>query len=225
MGGDPYILRFTMKKENSFITFINKMADLLILNLLFLICCVPVITIGPAFTALYAVSLRSVRYGDGYVVRTFFQAFKRDFLKSVVAGIIMLIMIALLVVDLFFWSVIKIPILSSIMLVVSICIGYVGLIIFLWLYPVLAKFENPFLVNLKNAAAMAVAHFFPYTFVISLILGVIAFGCYRSLAADLIMLLLGFSFLAYIFSFFFYKVFAKYIQEEPIGDNDPLYHK
>lgn len=60
-----------MPKENPVIAFLNKMADLILLNLIFLLCCIPVVTIGPAITALYAVSLRSVRYGDGYVIQTF----------------------------------------------------------------------------------------------------------------------------------------------------------
>ena len=53
-----------MPKENPVIAFLNKMADLILLNLIFLLCCIPVVTIGPAITALYAVSLRSVRYGE-----------------------------------------------------------------------------------------------------------------------------------------------------------------
>ena len=48
-----------MPKENPVIAFLNKMADLILLNLIFLLCCIPVVTIGPAITALYAVSLSS----------------------------------------------------------------------------------------------------------------------------------------------------------------------
>ena len=69
-----------MPKENPVIAFLNKMADLILLNLIFLLCCIPVVTIGPAITALYAVSLRSVRYGDGYVIQTFFRSFKQNFM-------------------------------------------------------------------------------------------------------------------------------------------------
>ena len=74
-----------MPKENPVIAFLNKMADLILLNLIFLLCCIPVVTIGPAITALYAVSLRSVRYGDGYVIQTFFRSFKQNFKQSFVA--------------------------------------------------------------------------------------------------------------------------------------------
>ena len=92
-----------MPKENPVIAFLNKMADLILLNLIFLLCCIPVVTIGPAITALYAVSLRSVRYGDGYVIQTFFRSFKQNFKQSFVVGMIGLLFVCLLVIDLFFW--------------------------------------------------------------------------------------------------------------------------
>ena len=57
-----------MPKENPVIAFLNKMADLILLNLIFLLCCIPVVTIGPAITALYAVSLRWVCYTDFFPI-------------------------------------------------------------------------------------------------------------------------------------------------------------
>ena len=189
-----------MPKENPVIAFLNKMADLILLNLIFLLCCIPVVTIGPAITALYAVSLRSVRYGDGYVIQTFFRSFKQNFKQSFVAGMIGLLMT-----------------------VVSVCVGYLVFIVFLWLFPVIAKLENPLRVQIKNAAAMAVAHFFPYTLFVSVIVLAAGYMAYTSIITDVLLLLMGFALLAYVCSFFFYKVFAKYIDEEPVGEDDPLY--
>ena len=182
-----------MPKENPVIAFLNKMADLILLNLIFLLCCIPVVTIGPAITALYAVSLRSVRYADGYVIQTFF------------------------------WRNVGPAFMSVFMTVVSVCVGYLVFIVFLWLFPVIAKLENPLRVQIKNAAAMAVAHFFPYTLFISVIVLAAGYMAYTSIITDVLLLLIGFALLAYVCSFFFYKVFAKYIDEEPAGEDDPLY--
>ena len=146
-----------MPKENPVIAFLNKMADLILLNLIFLLCCIPVVTIGPAITALYAVSLRSVRYGDGYVIQTFFRSFKQNFKQSFVAGMIGLLFVCLLFIDLFFWRNVGPAFMSVFMTVVSVCVGYLVFIVFLWLFPVIAKLENPLRVQIKNAAAMAVA--------------------------------------------------------------------
>ena len=112
---------------------------------------------------------------------------------------------------------------SVFMTVVSVCVGYLVFIVFLWLFPVIAKLENPLRVQIKNAAAMAVAHFFPYTLFISVIVLAAGYMAYTSIITDVLLLLMGFALLAYVCSFFFYKVFAKYIDEEPVGEDDPLY--
>lgn len=212
-----------MPKENPVIAFLNKMADLILLNLIFLLCCIPVVTIGPAITALYAVSLRSVRYGDGYVIQTFFRSFKQNFKQSFVAGMIGLLFVCLLFIDLFFWRNVGPAFMSVFMTVVSVCVGYLVFIVFLWLFPVIAKLENPLRVQIKNAAAMAVAHFFPYTLFVSVIVLAAGYMAYTSIITDVLLLLMGFALLAYVCSFFFYKVFTKYIDEEPVGEDDPLY--
>ena len=121
-----------MPKENPVIAFLNKMADLILLNLIFLLCCIPVVTIGPAITALYAVSLRSVRYGDGYVIQTFFRSFKQNFKQSFVVGMIGLLFVCLLVIDLFFWRNVGPAFMSVFMTVVSVCVGYLVFIVFLF---------------------------------------------------------------------------------------------
>lgn len=55
------------------IAFLNKMTDLILLNVIWLLCCLPVVTTGAATTAAYYVSITSIRCGDGYVVKRFFQ--------------------------------------------------------------------------------------------------------------------------------------------------------
>lgn len=70
-----------------------------------------------------------------------------------------LLFVCLLVIDLFFWRNVGPAFMSVFMTVVSVCVGYLVFIVFLWLFPVIAKLENPLRVQIKNAAAMAVAHF------------------------------------------------------------------
>lgn len=212
-----------MSNESPVLAFLNKMADILILNLLFLVCSLPIITIGPALSAMYAVCLRSIRYGDGYVVRGFFKSFAQNFKQSFAAWILTLLIGLLLVVDIAFWTKIDMGMMSNVMLGVSLLIALFVFMIVLWLFPVIAKIENKLFVNIKNAAAMAVGHFFPYTFICLAITLIVGYLAYTSLVVDIIMLLLGFALLAYILSFFFYKVFAKYMKEAPVGDNDLLY--
>ena len=64
--------------------FLNKVTDLLILNLVTLLLCLPVITAGAALTAMHYVLLKMVRGEEGYIVKSFFRAFKREFRQATV---------------------------------------------------------------------------------------------------------------------------------------------
>ena len=47
--------------DNKFFTFMSRVADLIILNLLCIVCCIPVVTIGPSIAAMFYVTLKMVR--------------------------------------------------------------------------------------------------------------------------------------------------------------------
>lgn len=51
--------------------FLGRVADLMILNLVTLICCLPVVTIGASLTAMHYVLLKMVRNRESYIVRSF----------------------------------------------------------------------------------------------------------------------------------------------------------
>lgn len=199
------------------------MTDLIVLNLLFLLCSIPVVTIGPAITAMYAVNLRSIRYSDGYVARMFFKSFKQNFKQSLVAWLIAMVIGIIFFLDINFWMRNDFGSLSVIMTVLSACFAFLCWIVVIWLFPLIAKTENKLTVQVKNAAAMAVGHFFPYTFLCVLILAGVFYAAYTSIAADVILLFIGCALVSYVLSFFIYKVFAKYMEEEPMGEDDPLY--
>ena len=63
--------------------------DLIVLNLLFLVCCIPVVTIGPAITALHYVTTKMAGEKDGTpVVGNFFKSFRANFRQGVLMGIL-----------------------------------------------------------------------------------------------------------------------------------------
>ena len=72
------------------VTFLTKTGELILLGLVYVLCCLPVVTMGAATTALYNTVGKSIRYGRGYPVREFFRAVKQYFKKSSIAGIILL---------------------------------------------------------------------------------------------------------------------------------------
>ena len=90
--------------ESPLMKKLGIMADLLILNLVTLVCCLPIVTAGAAFTAMHYVLLKIVRGEEGYVVKTFFRAFKENLLQGTILWIIMVIVYAALFVD---WRILR----------------------------------------------------------------------------------------------------------------------
>lgn len=198
--------------DSPVIAFLNKLTDLVLLNVLWLICSIPVITIGASATAMYYVSITSIRSGDGYVVRRFFKSFRESFRLITPVWLLMLVCGILFIGDLIFWNRVGGTI-GKVMIVVSAVIIAFLSVIGLWVFPVFAKFEGNRRSLLKNAAAFAIGYL-PYTAVIIAITAVVAYANLVSVVANSIMLFIGFALLSYVQSFFFYRVFMNHIDEK-----------
>ncbi len=194
------------------IAFLNKMTDLILLNILWIICCIPVVTAGAATTAAYYVSITSIRCGDGYVVKRFFTSFRKNFCQITPVWIGILISGFILAADMLFWYRLGSGF-AKIMFIISAVVVFLLLIWVLWIFPVFAKLEGRTRELLKNAAAFAIGYF-PYTVIVLIITGVVIYANLVSLVANSIMLFIGFALLSYIKSFFFYRVFMNHIDEK-----------
>ena len=64
--------------DNPIMQFISKIFDLVLLNLLFILFSIPVITAGASLSALYYVSLKILRGEDPYIWQNFFQSFPSE---------------------------------------------------------------------------------------------------------------------------------------------------
>lgn len=73
-----------------------KICDIVLLSALFLALCLPVITMGPAVTALYYTVVKCVRRGEPGVCRNFFRSFQKNFKVGAVSGILALLACAFL---------------------------------------------------------------------------------------------------------------------------------
>ena len=77
--------------DSKLMQILTRAGELLAVNILWAICCVPILTIGPSTTAMYVV-VRRVARGDGStVIPEFFRAFAQNFKKSFLLGLILLI--------------------------------------------------------------------------------------------------------------------------------------
>lgn len=86
-GGAAVRLNYPKKpRESRVMKYVNLGGTAIMLNLLFLLMCIPVVTIGPAFSGLYS-GVRYMIRGDG-AVRGFFEGFRTNLVRMMVAGLI-----------------------------------------------------------------------------------------------------------------------------------------
>lgn len=200
--------------DGKFWRVLTKVADIVWLNILTVLCCIPVITAGAALTALYSLTMKMVRDEEGYVTRSFFKAFGQNFLKSTVMWLIILAGTAVILADVFiignyameFFYYLLIP-------MCAITLVLLGL--FLYVFQLQAYFENTIRGTMKNALKLAVAHL-PYTllFLILQALPIVVIILAIEGYTGLVMLLVGCSGIAYICSYAYRGIFEKY-EEAP----------
>lgn len=203
--------------DNKFFVFMGRLADLCMLNILCIICCIPVVTAGASLTALYYVTLKMARNEESYIFRSFFKSFKQNFRQATVINLIMLAAAALLYLDTRITKAMADP-MGKILAMIFALFTMIYVIILLYLYPVLAKFYNSVKNTFKNALLMGIRHL-PYTFLMLavcasplLILFIPSFQVQMFLI--LVLILIGPALAAYCNSHFFVRIFDKYIPEE-----------
>lgn len=201
----------------------GKVADLCLLNLICLVCCIPIVTAGASITALYYVTLKMVRNEESYIFRSFFKSFKQNFRQATIIHLIMVAAAVLLYLDTNIVKNMGEP-MSQIMSVIFAVFTLVYAMILLYLYPILAKFYNSVKNTFTNAILMAIRHL-PYTFIMLLIcaLPVLIFfvpSLQIQMTLILLVILFGMAVIAYLNSFFLVKIFDKYIPENSEGDAD-----
>ena len=201
----------------------GKVADLCLLNLVCLACCIPIVTAGASITALYYVTLKMVRNEESYIFRSFFKSFKQNFRQATIIHLIMVAAAVLLYLDTNIVKVMGEP-MSQIMSVIFAVFTLVYAMILLYLYPILAKFYNSVKNTFTNAILMAIRHL-PYTIIMLIIceLPLLIFfvpSLQMQMTLILLLLLFGMAVIAYLNSFFLVKIFDKYIPENSEEDAD-----
>ena len=204
--------------DSKFFTFMGKVADLMILNVLCIICCIPIVTAGPAITAMFYVTLKMVRNEESYIVKGFFKSFKENLKQGILINLIMLLFGALILIDLRIMGNMEGSVYKA-LYTVFLAFGVVYIMIFLYIYPVLAKFYNSIKNTFVNALLMSIRHL-PYTFLMALVtaapVAAIIFIPSEGVQSGLMLagIMIGFSLVAYINSYFFVKIFDNYIPKE-----------
>lgn len=138
----------------SFGYFLRTMGDLMVLNWLWIVCSLPVVTIGPATCALYCVTLKVARDEDTAVIKGFFRAFRDNLKPGIILGLIALALGVISAVDAFF-ALQQEGMFRTVYLVIACIMGAVCLIFVCYTFALQAMFRNPLKTQIKNAFSLA----------------------------------------------------------------------
>ena len=150
-----------LQYDGPVVRYLSKIGDMIILNVLWLICCIPVVTAGPATTAAHYVAMKFVRDEGTSVIRMFFGSFCRNFRQGLILGLVAQVIGSVLAIDLWLILTGRIDFLPRDRLVLLTLLWlllflYIMLMIYVW--AVMARFENSIKMTVFHAVVLAIAN-------------------------------------------------------------------
>lgn len=200
--------------DGKFFGALSKLGDLVILNILFLACCLPIVTIGASMTAMYAVTKKMAEDREGYILKGFFISFKENFKQSTIMWLILLVPIVIVSFDLNISNLMKEGIAQTFFKGFLLLAWMLIMFVMIYAFALQSTFENTVKNTLKNALLISVAHTpqsLAMTFLaLSPFIALLYFGEYFGMEL-LAALLIWFSGTAYLNSLMLNKIFKKYM--------------
>lgn len=142
--------------DSKFMQVIGRVTDLILLNIVYLLTCLPIFTIGAATTALYTICFRLMREEYSGIIGPYFRAFKENFKQATLI-----------------WGVLLVAVIPAlyymyVLLALSGAMRYAGLLFILiaavvlmtasYVFPWISQFENATAQALKNALILSISH-------------------------------------------------------------------
>ena len=202
--------------DSKFWGLLDKITDIVILNFLFIVSSVPIITIGASISATYSVSLKKIKNEDISVSKEFIKKFRADFKVSTIVWILMIVVGGVLLVDFHISNLVSNGILSIILKFISTLVGVIYLFSLTYIFPIISKFDNTIKNTIINSILISIQSL-PYTiimFVMNILWIILIFSLENYFGYILFFyIIIGFGAVSYTNSIFLNKIFDKYINE------------
>lgn len=199
--------------------FLSRLCDLMILNLLCIICCLPIITAGASVTALYSVTLKMVKGEESYIFKGFFKAFKENLKISTIIWVVLALLGVLIFVDYQAAKMLPGKMQNIFKLMIGVLITFYAMTL-TYVFPYIARFENTIFNTVKNSILISILNLPNTILLLSIPVGAAFLTLYNGttiMYGSLFWVLVGFSTIAYCNSVVLRKVFVKY---EPTEDTE-----
>lgn len=207
--------------DSKFMQAMSRLGDLIVLNCVFLLTCIPVFTVGPALTALYTAAFRIGTDREGSTLGCYFRAFRKNFRQSTLLWLLVLAVGVCLVTDVMLFARMTGPLrllyipASVMLLLLELAAGC--------LFPLLSQFNETGRQALKNALLLSIGYL-PRSLMIALLnvfpFGVLLYSLLLFLKAGFLWVFLYFSAAAYFNALLLKKVFAPFRDGD--GGEEPL---
>ncbi len=142
--------------DNPFMQFLSRVGELVILNFIFMLCCIPVVTAGAAAAALQKAA-QSILYEEEVpITQVYLRAFKENFKQATLCWLVILFILlamgcnAILLNTLFVGNTVKV--LGAVLAVLTLAVLCVASVLF----PMMVRYENRLMDHVKNATILAV---------------------------------------------------------------------
>ncbi|MCR4670700.1 MAG: DUF624 domain-containing protein [Saccharofermentans sp.] len=210
-------------KDSFAMRFLTELCNLIIVNILFMLTCIPIVTIGASLSALYRVTFAIHCKEEVTVVRTYFKTFKSSFKQATLLWVPSFIAFAFFIYEILLilfildpsYKMTQIPVWFMLILILSV-----------WIYsfPMIGLYEQPLKQTLKNSVILAVSNL-PVTISTIVVKGGIIFISLKYPTWGVIIgsffLLFGFGLSSFVTAFFLKKIFEKYGSLSPYDENEP----
>ena len=195
--------------DGPFARTMGRVFDLVLLHILWVICSLPLVTIGASTTALFTVTLKMIRNEESYILKGYMKAFKSNFRQAtklwlIVAALFLCLLFILRICMNGSMGLLKAAGLANAALMVILFLGA------LYVFPIQAAFENTVGNILKNSVICSL-RYLPYSLAMAavIVIPILITGFVEQAFPFMITLWIfgGSSLIAYADSYFLNKVF------------------
>lgn len=201
--------------DSRFMRIMSRVADLILLNLCYLLTCVPIFTIGAASAALYTICFRFGTEAEEGVIKSYFRAFRENFKQGI--GVWLIVLLCGVTALINAWIFFAMPGVLRFPAVIFAILFVLALLIFGYAFPLLSQFDNGVWPTLRNALILGLGYLprsllitavnvFPFVLMLA--------DFYLFLQSAFLWTVLYFSLAAYVNTFLLKGVFAPYLADE-----------
>lgn len=145
--------------DNPVFQIIARVADLIMLGLICLVCCVPLVTIGPAVSALFKAVYDLTLERGGGAVKNYFRAFRDNWKQALGGWLLALLGMVSLVCD---WLLLKLYFEGTVYTVLAWMVLFLALLLLgllCYLFPLISRYNNTFWEHVRNAFILEIRYF------------------------------------------------------------------